>query len=267
MPNDTATLVLSGPGLPLGDYGHALDEFDGLMTALADDFGMGATLTWLLEDLRFGQSADGLRRILTTARGDWQTDETLRAVEAVVRAYEEVGETLQAGESLTKFSARVARHATSLVGLINGHIKSVRFETREAEAEIIGPPDAQRAQAPKLKLVNVAQSSVRGRVESISRRGGLRFTLYDYYDDLPISCYLDKGMEEMVRDIWGKVVVVEGLVRRDPQTGKVTTIRQIRGIRSLPESNTWNFRAARGAIKWHPGDMLPEDAIRLVRDG
>lgn len=270
--NDTATLVLSGQIL-LPEFSLAIVGFSHLVSALHHDFGKGQRIDWAMDDLETSSAHLVQGRALASARGLWEDDAELGAVESVVEAYERFATAMRDKLPLTEFSPTVQKTGKELRGLLNGHIKAFRFETAHADIDIypadsVTPKPGESPASAPLRITEQAHGSIRGRVESMSKRGGLRFTLYDNNDDLPVSCYLGAGQENLMRDIWGRMVVVEGDIRRDPLGGRATTIRQITNMMLLPEGgDTWNFRAARGASGWKPGDMPAEKALRLVRDG
>ena len=59
---------------------------------------------------------------------------------------------------------------------------------------------------------------------------------------------------------------VVGRVSREPVTGKPISIRDIRQVKLLDDVAPGTYRQAGGAVPWEPGDMMPEEAIRLLRD-
>ena len=69
-----------------------------------------------------------------------------------------------------------------------------------------------------------------------------------------------------MREAWGRRATVSGQVTREASTGRPISIRQIMEVRILEEASAGSYREARGAVPWQPGDMLPEDAIRKLRD-
>lgn len=111
----------------------------------------------------------------------------------------------------------------------------------------------------------VALGAVRGRVQSMSNRGSLRFTLYELTDDKPVLCYVEPGFEQKLIRAWGKVADVEGQVRRDPVTHQPVSIREVREITIIPES-TGSWREAVGSSPADPNGTLPEERIRKSRD-
>jgi hypothetical protein len=152
-----------------------------------------------------------------------------------------------------------------LTSIINGKIKSVRFETPETDVEVFSSPTVMEY-ILITKLPEGSLGAVRGRVQSMSNRGQLRFTLYDLVDDRAISCYLSPGSEDIMREAWGKVAMVEGYVRRDPETGYATTVRGVQDIKIIHEGRLGDYREAIGAAPGFLGDTLPEEIIRRSRD-
>lgn len=67
-------------------------------------------------------------------------------------------------------------------------------------------------------------------------------------------------------DAWGKVAIVEGMVRRDAFTGRPVSVREVTALTVQPDSPTDSYRRARGAVPVPPGGPLPEDVIRRLRD-
>ncbi|MGH3921903.1 MAG: hypothetical protein ACRDTT_03340 [Pseudonocardiaceae bacterium] len=163
------------------------------------------------------------------------------------------------------FTPAVSAAARQIVGVINGDIESVTFETPEQDFIVAGSPAATEVEPRKLKAP-VAYGVVRGRLRTLFSRGGLRFALYDLLHDRAVSCYLTKGEEDLVRERWGRLVSVEGYVSRDPITGRPLAIRRISSIEDLPEGDLGGYRRARGVLRGQPSLMSVDEAIRRVRD-
>lgn len=259
MPLDTVTIVLSGD-VPLAQFAAAIGRFHELVKALSAEAG-NPSLNWIIDDLERSSALAAVR-----------CADELPVVERVVRAYGEVGVALES-DAPVPFSPPVQSAARSLRALIGGPIESIRFETAEREATVraVGADqaslsDAVRAKSgqPIVRRAVTAYGAVEGRVQTLSNRGGLRFTLYDLLHDKAVSCYLREGHEGMMRDAWGKVAVVEGIVSRDPVTGRPLTIRQVSQVVPRPESGR-SYREARGAAPSLTG-LSPEQAIRRLRD-
>ena len=258
MTSDTVTLVLSGD-VPLDSFAHAIARFHSLIRGLSADAG-SPELEWMIDDLERSST-------IATARGIGAPDR----VAAVVRAYEVVGEDLAVGNAMDRYSRRVRRAALGLRALVGGKIEAVRFETAAREAIIRqagdlgsqGPLPA----VPGDRLPPVSRSAygaVEGRVQTLSNRGGLRFTLFDLLHDRAVSCYLKEGYEDIMRNAWGRVAAVAGWISRDPATGRPTTVRHVTTVHIRPESSA-TYRDARGALPSVTGE-LPEHVIRRLRD-
>jgi hypothetical protein len=256
MAKDTLTLALNGD-VSLEDYSNAIQQFFNLVKGLHDDISKESSIEWFIEGLEAGSA-------IATIKGIGQEESDIMVIERVVDAYLDVGRAIQK-ESPLNYSRPVQVAAKKLTSIINGRIKSVRFETPETDVEIFSSPAA-LAYLPITKLPEGSFGAVRGRVQSMSNRGQLRFTLYEMIDDRAISCYLTSGNEDIMREAWGKVAMVEGFVRRDPESGYATTVRGVKDIRIIQEGKLGDYRQAIGAAPGFLGDTLPEEIIRKARD-
>lgn len=252
--NDTMTLVISGD-LSLQSFAAAVTRFEHLVRGLTRENAPKAGITWSVDDLQRSSA-------ITTVRGRGNPTEVGRVVDAFL----DVGRSLEARERV-RHSKSVVRDAERLAEMITGEIESLRFETVEAEAVILpASADELAFKLPAERLGPGAYGAVTGRVQTLSNRGGLRFTLYDLLYDKAVSCYLLEGSEEQMRDAWGRPAVVEGWVRRDAVSGRPLTVRRIARVQVLPEAELGTYTQARAAGKYFAGDLSPEDAIRRVRD-
>lgn len=252
--DDTLTLALDGQ-VTLDDFARAISRFHGLVVALSRDAPGAETIVWEVSDLQVGSAIAGV-----TGRGP------ASGVELVVREYERLGEELERRGPLN-FSSHVQAEARGLVELINGRIESIRMETARVD-HVIGGGELSQAQVPEVpSFPRTALGAIQGTIQTISSRGGLKFTLYDLMHKRAISCYLPPGSEDLMRDAWEKNAIVHGIVRRDPATGRPTSIREVSRVETVPESGPGDWRLAEGAAPRRPGDDLsPEEAIRLIRD-
>ena len=250
--SDTLTLMLEGT-VTLSDFAKAVEEFDGLVRALSNEVTAGAAIEWVVHSLQGGSAT-------ATVRGQGQTDK----VETVVRAYETMGERLSRSEPLP-FSPAVQQRARGLVNLINGSIEFIRFETDQKDS-LIRRESAAVLAMPRETSPEDAYGAVEGTVESLTRRGGLRFALYDIVNNRAVSCYLSPGYEDAMRDAWGKRAVVFGRVHRDPPTGRALSVRQVTSVEVVKQGNRGDWRQARGAALLAPG-VSSVEAIRAVRNG
>ena len=173
--------------------------------------------------------------------------------------YENIGKALQNKEEIRNKNRVMS--ATDAVKNLTASLDYVRFETSEFDFTIY-----HNGKTPLAPVTTVAIGAVTGRVQVLSNRGGLRFNLYDTIHDKAVSCYLRQGQEEMMREAWGRRATVIGRVTREMETGRPIAVRGIIDVQILEEVAAGSYREARGSVPWQPGDMLPEDAIRRLRD-
>lgn len=168
------------------------------------------------------------------------------------------------------FSQRVERATRGLLAILP-NVESIRFETAEDEAVLTGGA-AQDARQLGLGLGLRAPSerrraygAVRGRIQTLSSRGQLRFTLYDTLRNRAVSCYLAQGQHDLMRHAWDQVALVEGVVTRDAD-GRPLSIRRVTDIHVLAEAGPSDYLQARGALKVDAATPAPEEVIRRLRD-
>ena len=260
---DTVTLLLSGE-VSLEDFEKAVVHFNALVRALSQEVG-GGNLNWLIHDLEAGSA-------LVSARGSGATLSEVPNVERVVRAYGEVGIALEHNSPM-RFSKSVQLPANKLKLVAREKIEFVRFETAESEAtirsngshrQVVPGLEIPLSSADMIRPAPASFGSVEGQVQTLSNRGGLRFSLYDLLRDKAVSCYLQEGHENIMRKAWGKVSDVYGWVTRDQITGRALTVRQVTRI-DVRTQTPKDYRIARGCSPSRNG-MSAEEAIRRVRN-
>ena len=247
MPKDTLTFELGG-AVDIGQLENAISKFHRLVRALTPK---KAGVTWVVDDLHAGSA-------IATVRGE-AADPI--AVERIVEDYEHVGATLREGGSLEEFGRRVST-AAEAVREITAHAGYVRLATLDGEYILSNV----RMEYEPSGTTTTSIGSITGRVETLSSHGRLRFNLYDSVFNRAVPCYLTKGQEERMREVWGKLARVSGHISREPGAGRPISISRILDIEVLPEIERGAFRQARGAIPWHPDYEGSEEAIRKVRD-
>ena len=264
MASDTITFILDG-SISLAPFAQAFNSLNGLIVALAAEEGAGK-VDWIIEDLAPSSA-------IVTLRGHSANPE---AVERIVRAYESIGYALQYHEPIRR-SPRVERPALTIGRLAGTKVKAVRFETAEREAIITSRPSVRHMKrlghvaslTPQLhppfsEQQPGAYGAVEGAVQTLTKRHGLRFTLYDSLNDRAVSCYLEAGYEEIMRDMWGKRAIVQGWVTRDPSDGRPLTVRRIHNVTPVTEEG--DYTRARAVSPRREGDLPPEERIRRLRD-
>ena len=269
MADNTVTLVLDGE-VPLQEFSKAIVAFNELVKALSVEAGGG--LDWVMQDLQVSSALASALAIGEEPK-----------IEAVVTSYETVAQALEENTEIP-YSEPVRVAANKIVSIEDHRIKAVRFETAKRESTVHLAPiapikagdvqmvSAARPQSKRFtsklsaRAVIPAYGAIQGRIQTLSSRGALRFTLYDLLYDKAVSCYLAEKKRELIRDSWGSLAIVEGIVSRDPITGRPLSIRQVSEITPMKESESHvDYRQARGIAPSITG-LSPEDAIRRIRD-
>jgi hypothetical protein len=252
--SDTVTLEMIG-AVSLSEFSTTVSRLERLLAELGRAEAQGVPITWLIDALEAVEAESAL----TAYRGVGAPDQQ---VADVVRAYGEVGNAIQTGE-WGRLPRAVAEEARSLVSILNGRITSLRFETPDVEATVSTGPDPLQFSTP----LPGAYGAVEGRVQTLTTRGGLRFTLYDTLYDRAVGCYLAEDFDrEAMRAAWGSRAIVAGWVTRDPATGRPKTIRRVSQVVVLPEIGPDDYRHAMGAVPVGPEVEPPEATIRRLRD-
>lgn len=256
----TVTFALDGE-VTLAEFSKAVERLRRLMDRLGKDAAESRQIEWIIVGLDAGSAT-------ATLEGTAPPDVD---VLPVIRAYEDVGKALESGQPIRGRSLGVKRAARQIANLVGGRITAIRFETADTGAIIRAARPASAAEGARVQElqpveVHPAYGSVRGRIETVARRGGLRFTLYELNTDRAVGCYLAPEFESIMREMWGRLAIVEGVVSRDPFTGDPVTVRQVSRVVQLPERQPGSWREAIGAAPALPGSISPEAAIRRGRD-
>ena len=247
MSKTTLTYEMGGQ-VELKDLENGITLFTRLVYSLTPRTGVA----WVVEDLQPGSA-------IVTLRGE--ADDPTK-VERIIDEYEKIGSSLSQHETPSHGKTGVIQAARE-IAVFAGSREYVRLGTPDQEYIIYGNGVASD-NIPIQPSVSIG--AVTGRVQTLSSRAGLRFNLYDTVHDRSVTCYLKSGQEEVMREVWGNWATVVGRVSRDSVTGKPISIRHIQKVERLDEVTLGAYQEARGAVPWQPGDMLPEEAIRLLRD-
>lgn len=249
MVSKTVTLSLEG-NIPMAEFADAFDGLRKLLESLSREIARDTEIEWLIDYLEAGSAT-------VTVRGESTSAD---AVEMVTSAYLTVGQAQERGAAIP-YSARVRSAAEWITAVLDGQIHTVRFETEEGDATVYSPT----AIKSDRKVIG-SYGAVTGRIQTLSNRGSLHFTLYDVLRDKAVSCYLEPDSEEMMRGVWGKLAIAEGWVSRDPESGRPLSVRHVRRVTPRPEVAPGSFREARGAIAFPPGSPSGTELIRRQRD-
>jgi hypothetical protein len=249
MSKNTLTLALDGE-VALRDFASAINSLNLLVNQLSKEVGKDAQIDWVIDDLYSGSA-------VATFRGIYPD---MLVVENVIGAYEEVGDALAAGREIP-FSEIVRRHATALTSVLDDKVTSIRFETPNHDYLISG-----KVTEGKSEPIKFTYGTVKGTIETLTKRKQLSFYLWDSLFDKPVHCYIKEGEEDNMRFAWGKRAIVSGKIGRQPQTGKPIVVREVRYVRVVEEAEPGSYRRARGSLPWGRGGETPEEMIRKLRD-
>ena len=253
---DTLTVALEGESVPLDKFAQAVQATFNVIDALAREIAPATRVEWLVDDL-IRSSAQ------MTIRGRTLVGEE-ESIDLVVSAFGEIALNLERHQKVPR-SRKVAAAAGKFLDLIGPDVRAVRLETPDVDAVIEQTsPGVATVAAPRIGMLG----AVRGRIQTLSNRGSLRFTLFDTVNDKGVSCYLDPEEQEQLRGLWGRMAVVEGLVFRSNQ-GLPRSIRHISSITPLPDSDDvrpMRWREALGASPASDAEERAEAVIRKLRD-
>jgi hypothetical protein len=248
MANDIITLALSGD-VPLGTFDTAVRHFTALVNAITSDLA--------IPDIEWGISALETGSAIISIRGE---SNDIAGIEKAVRAYSSVGKALEEQRPVP-YSERIAREAIAIAGVISERVPYVRFETLESDATIYSKTP-QNVVSP----IVISTGAIEGKIQTLTNRKGLRFTLFDTLHDKAVSCYLQEGQEDLMRQSWGKRSIISGKISRERFSGRPVSIRDISNVELLPESAPGSYLKARGIVPRLPNSPRPEEVIRRLRD-
>ena len=246
MSEHTITFELGGR-VDLDGFKQGVAAFRRLVAALTPRH---AGILWVIDDLQPGSATITLR---AETGNDYE-------IARIIADYENIGDVLAQNEHPLSASKRV-KSAADKVKSLTESVEYVRFQTPDQDFTIYANGD-HRARPTATVSIGV----VTGRIQTLSNRNGLRFNLYDTIHDKAVACFLESHQTELIREAWGCRAAITGRITREAQTGRPIAIRQIAAIETLAEPTPGAYRQARGAVPWQPGDLLPEDAIRRLRD-
>ncbi len=249
MPQDTVDLALQGK-VSLRDFAAAVDALTEFLQALTREAARGAKVNWVIEALEVNGA-----RVSTRAEVEDEAESATLGPHLVHEA-RQVLRLRQAGTE-SAYTRKVKKPAGRLLYLPRRPgITQAFFITAEEEPLALAPP--------KSRVVEVlcALGSLRGQVQMLSSAGGLRFGLLEESYRKAVTCYLQEGAQETMRNVWGKHATVSGLVYRDAETGRPIAVRNVTSVSEEDEAPfhaLWNARAAL------PGLGQGRDVEDLVR--
>lgn len=249
------------------DHGRRLRDFrvDGELTIdkLADAFGRfrnvlealerveDAHVRWVLAALEYGSAG-------ITARAEPLDDAAVDKIPTMTDRYLSAARQVFSGEpDQGQPLLRLVRELTNVAD------EQHRLILETADDDVIFTAPAQLAPVRTAPHATKSLGTVRGRVETLSHRRGYRFTLYELASVGRVSCYLQPDHEDLMRDAWGHIADVTGVVTRDADSGRPLAVRRVTSVDVVNEGETMGFLRARGAVG---GTEPAERVIRRIRD-
>jgi hypothetical protein len=252
MARDTLTLTIEG-SLELADLTGALRLFTHFVHTLSADIAKGTTVRWHIEAVKGGS-------LTATLRGEVDASEISEIPERIIRGIGIVTTSLVTGEPIP-YSAPVQDAAMALTRAIQGSITALHVQTDESDVRLTTPIPEEDERG----LRTHALGSIEGTVQTLQRREGYIFTLYDSLLDRPVRCYLHPDQEKLMREAWGQRVRVTGRIGRDALTGRAIDIRDIWEVQILPDVPDGTYTKALGLLA-SEDPTLPEVLVRRLRD-
>lgn len=243
MANDTLTLSLGGE-ISLSQFVKAMEYFNTLINDLSDEVA-ASDIEWEVSQLESGSA-------IATIRGQAPNQED---VKKVVNAYYVVGQSLENGNPIP-YSEKIAKSAHQITSVINGRITSVKFITPQATAAV-SKPVLPSENAPKEKPCAIGV--ITGEVSAIWNQP-IKLALIDNLFGLTVYCFLNEEDREQARDVWGKEIVVTGLIYRDPKTDRPLEVREVKNIELVSRSPKGSYKKARGILP-----RINEPAENIIR--
>jgi len=140
-------------------------------------------------------------------------------------------------------------------------VTSIRFETPDKDSFITRNIPSM----PSERLVK-SYGAIEGRIQTLTNRKGVRFTLFDTLHDKAVSCYLKEGQEELIREAWGKHAIIQGEITRESRSGRPVAIRDISIIKTTLDVRAGSYLKARGIVPIQNNEIFPEIILRKARD-
>lgn len=250
--NASQTLSLEIDGdIPLEVFTRGAQEWVALVNQLTKDINRKEKVAWYVDELSRSS-------MIVTARGEAESPDN---VVRVVRGYENVARALHS-RGLIPYSRQVRKHATALVDVLklSDEVTAIRFRTDNDVVEIYGEAGA----SAKSGLLH-SYGAIEGRIQTLSDRTSLSFTLYDALFDKAVTCYLRPDQDTGAAALWRQRAIVQGLISRDPATGRPVAIHDIDAILPLEEEEG-NPLLARGILPWREGDEPLTSILDRLRD-
>lgn len=231
----------------MADYGDTISRYREMVEALCTHLDRQGIVTWELSNLAFGSAT----LEFTGSSLD------VRFLDAIDNGIIAIGQYLQ-GSLAIPFPYSVIKPAAELTHVINERVTAIRLGTEKRslriDRHVATPPSPSR---------RISYGEIIGTVETLQRRQN-QFAIYDEIFDERIVCRLRPAQQEMMRDFWGKLVVVTGELESDATTGHVMAVRRVDDVHLVQDVPPGSYEKACGIIDF--GTDRPEVLLRRLRD-
>jgi len=241
------TLRLKGE-IPFRDLAKTFAGFQKLLDTIAQEIGKGNDIEWTT-----GNMSGGSAEVTITGQS-----EDMEIVEKTIDATDVIFTNLSLSRPIP-YSDYVARQARMLTNVINGKINEISIEAGKEERRI-----TERIDDSSDIRKRYSHDTIKGKVQTLRRHRAFEFTLYDSLFGKAVNCHVTAEQEDQMRQLWGHIVFVSGLVGRDNKTGRPVDVRNIREIRAVPDVPPGTYEEAAGIFDLR--DRNPEAIVRELRN-
>lgn len=240
-----------GGEVTIDQFSDALTRFSQVLDALR--LSHGAEVRWMLTGLDYGSAA-------ATAQAVPLDDEAVDRIPIMYDSCIDAAQRVRDG-SLDR-ALPLHREMHGLMALADeNHPIAIQTDSKQVVVKAPIPSLTLAAEEPDAEATSLG--TVRGRVETLSRRRGLTFRLYELTTDAAVVCHMDPDLEDTMRGVWGHIADVTGTVLRDPKTDRPLWIRRVTDVDPVDEGDPNGYLRARGAVRTsEPAEVL----VRRMRD-
>ena len=229
-------------------FQDALKRFAGVLDALRESH--DANVHWLVAELEHGS-------VSATVRAVPLDEATSPRIPTICDEYLNAAATIQGG--VADLTNPLHRRMYDLLKLADdAHRLVIASDGRRID---FGTPiRLDKLEEPKQYIT---MGTLRGHVETLSRRNDLNFRLYELATGAAVVCHMDPDSEEVMRELWGHIADVTGTISREVATDKPLSIRSVTNVEPVEAGDAGGWRKARGVLRT---DTPAEVLIRRLRD-
>lgn len=251
MTDDLLSFRLDGE-VTIEKLSAAFARFSNVLDALHEDH--GANVRWVVVGLESGSATAVAKAVPLDSDAE-------RLIPAICGDYlESARQVLRGNGDPDRPVLRAVRELAAVADENN----PVVLETSDDEVIFVAPAPIRAAGAEvERQQTTKSLGSVRGRVEMLSQRNTLRFSIYELVNDRAVSCFPHPDYKDVMREAWGRIADVTGTITRDVATGRPLSIRRVTRVDVVEEGEPDGYLRARGAIK---ATEPAERAVRRMRD-